>query len=555
MNQYGVLGPLPARVRPHRRPDAARPVPRLHGRRAHPDGGAQPAPLHDAGARARIPAVQPADERLRAARGAVRRGALPRHRQGPRRRPFARSARATRGASAATHGLSREDAELVAWLVEQHLVMSSTAQKQDIVRPRRRSRAFAERVGDRAPPGRALPADGGRHPRHQPEGLERVERQAARGPVPRHARAAGRRAAWRATRELQSAPGRSAGDCCACTRCPTARTRQLWAQLDTAYFLRHDAAGDRLAARCCTTASTRDKPVVKARLSRRRRRPAGDGLHARPEGAVRAHLRLSSSASSFNILEAKIHTTRARLRARHLPGHGPGRATRTTATCISYDRARAARRADCAEAPLGPPRERPPVAPRARTSRSRPRCDIRPDDEAPYHVLSIVAGDRPGLLYAHRARADALRHQPAHARKINTLGERAEDVFLVSGETLANPKKVLQLEQELLEASCRDCPEAALAALPGCAASAPRGRRRRWRGPSRPMPSSVCFQSLAVPAQRLDDGLRDHQVAVPLGVRRHDDPGRVRRRGHWKSRPRRPRCSRPSTRALSSRSD
>ena len=38
--------PLPAGVRPHRRPDAARPVPRLHGRRAHPDGDPQPAPLH-----------------------------------------------------------------------------------------------------------------------------------------------------------------------------------------------------------------------------------------------------------------------------------------------------------------------------------------------------------------------------------------------------------------------------------------------------------------------------------------------------------------------------
>jgi [protein-PII] uridylyltransferase len=36
--------------------------------------------------------------------------------------------------------------------------------------------------------------------------------------------------------------------------------------------------------------------------------------------------------------------------------------------------------------------------------------------------------------------------------KIVTLGERAEDVFVVSGPALANTKTVLQLETDLLEA-------------------------------------------------------------------------------------------------------
>jgi hypothetical protein len=35
----------------------------------------------------------------------------------------------------------------------------------------------------RAPPDRAVPADGGRHPRHQPQGVERLEGQAAGRPV------------------------------------------------------------------------------------------------------------------------------------------------------------------------------------------------------------------------------------------------------------------------------------------------------------------------------------------------------------------------------------
>jgi [protein-PII] uridylyltransferase len=57
-------GPLPAQLPQDRRPDAARPVPRLHGGPAHPDGGAQYAPLHHGRACARIPVLQPADGQL-----------------------------------------------------------------------------------------------------------------------------------------------------------------------------------------------------------------------------------------------------------------------------------------------------------------------------------------------------------------------------------------------------------------------------------------------------------------------------------------------------------
>jgi [protein-PII] uridylyltransferase len=39
-----------------------------------------------------------------------------------------------------------------------------------------------------------------------------------------------------------------------------------------------------------------------------------------------------------------------------------------------------------------------------------------------------------------------------HTARVNTLGDRAEDVFLVSGEALSNSKTVLQIEQDLMEA-------------------------------------------------------------------------------------------------------
>jgi [protein-PII] uridylyltransferase len=62
-----------------------------------------------------------------------------------------------------------------------------------------------------------------------------------------------------------------------------------------------------------------------------------------------------------------------------------------------------------------------------------------------------AAGDRPGLLYGI-ARVFNRYHVDLHTAKIVTLGERAEDVFVVSGEALAKPKTVLQLEQDLLAA-------------------------------------------------------------------------------------------------------
>ena len=91
-----------------------------------------------------------------------------------------------------------------------------------------------------------------------------------------------------------------------------------------------------------------------------------------------------------------------------------------------------------------------------------PAVNIRPDERGAYHSLTIVAADRPGLLYGV-ARTLARYHINLQTARINTLGDRAEDVFLVSGETLANSRKVLQLEQELLEGL--SLPEAAAQAV------------------------------------------------------------------------------------------
>ncbi len=64
--------------------------------------------------------------------------------------------------------------------------------------------------------------------------------------------------------------------------------------------------------------------------------------------------------------------------------------------------------------------------------------------------MSIVAGDRPGLLY-RVARVLSGYGISVHNAKINTLGERAEDTFLISGDALNETRNVVRLETELVQ--------------------------------------------------------------------------------------------------------
>jgi [protein-PII] uridylyltransferase len=75
--------------------------------------------------------------------------------------------------------------------------------------------------------------------------------------------------------------------------------------------------------------------------------------------------------------------------------------------------------------------------------------ELRPDNKG-LTVLSLTAGDRPGLL-AHIAQIFDQRGIRLHRAKINTLGSRAEDVFWISGSALAQPEKAAALREALLK--------------------------------------------------------------------------------------------------------
>ena len=79
-----------------------------------------------------------------------------------------------------------------------------------------------------------------------------------------------------------------------------------------------------------------------------------------------------------------------------------------------------------------------------------PEVRIFPDDKGTHYILEIVAGDRPGLL-AQIAYTLAQANINVVSAKINTLGERAEDAFLIDGARLHDEQALLRLETVLYE--------------------------------------------------------------------------------------------------------
>jgi [protein-PII] uridylyltransferase len=228
---------------------------------------------------------------------------------------------------------------------------------------------------------------------------------------------------------------------------PDSVKERFWAELDTPYFLRHDAQEIAWQTRILHSRVGTASATVRARLA-----PFGEGLqvliYAPDREALFARICGYLDRANFNIVEAKVHTTRSghALDSFLVMGQGQGTHYREMINLIEAELAEDLR----TEQPLPPPRAGR-MSRRVRHFPITPIVDIRPDERGKYHVLSIVAGDRPGLLY-RIARILAAHRINLHTAKINTLGDRAEDVLLVSGTELWNAKSLLALEQELLQA-------------------------------------------------------------------------------------------------------
>jgi [protein-PII] uridylyltransferase len=343
----------------------------------------------------------------------------------------------------AGHGVAREDAELIVWLVGAHLHMSQVAQKEDITNPEVVA-AFARKVGDT----RRLTA------------LYLLTVADIRGTGPKVWNS------WKAKlledlyrltlRYLETgAPvppqgiiqERQAGAMSLLRYFALSDTvhERLWKQFDTVYFLRHTAEEIAWHTRSLHYRTNIDKPVVKARVY------PGGGLQvmAYLKDGPDLFLRMAAffTRAGYSIADAKLHTTR----------HGYA-----LDSFILLDVADNASDRDMiafieSELSLRLSADAPAEAPaRGRLSRQvrhfpiAPEVHIHPDERGDQQVLSLTAVDRPGLLY-HIAAVLVRHHIAINAARISTLGERVEDTFLISGAALKKRGPRLKLEQDLLD--------------------------------------------------------------------------------------------------------
>jgi [protein-PII] uridylyltransferase len=228
---------------------------------------------------------------------------------------------------------------------------------------------------------------------------------------------------------------------------PEGAHEKFWRELDTAYFLRHDAQEIAWHTRLLYYRVDTQAPVVKARLS-----PAGEGLqvvvYVPDQKELFARICGFFESISYDIHEAKVYTTRGGYALDTFEVHDPDNRQPQYRDLMSYIEYELAQRL-LHKTPL-------PSLPRARLNRQlrhfpiSPEVNIQPDDRGTYQVLSVIAGDRPGLL-SRIARVLTTYDINLHTAKINTLGARAEDVFLVSGPALYDPKTVVRFEAELMD--------------------------------------------------------------------------------------------------------
>jgi [protein-PII] uridylyltransferase len=325
------------------------------------------------------------------------------------------------------HNLPKEDMNLVAWLVESHLKMSSTAQKSDLSDPN-----IIEQFARLVKTEKRLTA------------LYLLTVADIRGTSP---------AVWNAwkARLLESlfyTTKRVLNDE-AFSIAQTITTRQheaaeklakyglqpqsyqtLWDNVGASYFVRFEPDEIAWQSRLLTPHVQSPDPIVRARLS-----PNGDGIqvmiYTHDQGDLFARICNFFDRMAYNIVQAKIYTTNHGYALNSfivLDQSGKSVSYSGLLKFIETELTDKIVVSSALEAPL-----EGRISRQVKHMSFATQINIHAESQGINHVLEIITGDRPGLL-ARIAFTFLQLGVDLHNAKINTLGSRAEDSFLISAK-------------------------------------------------------------------------------------------------------------------------
>ena len=343
------------------------------------------------------------------------------------------------------HGLSKPDCELVAWLVASHLTMSKVAQKSDLSDPAVIEH-FAQLMGEE----RRLTAlylltvadIRGTSPKvwnqwkaKLLENLFYATQRFLRGDSTDAEMEIGQRQVQ--ARERLSYYGINPES-----------YQDLWKNLGKQYFLRYEAQEIAWHTRMLIAHADTPDVIVRARLS-----PAGDGIqtmiYTKDRSDLFAHICSFFERSGYNIVEARIYTTLHGYALNSfiiLDHNDKSISYRDLLNFIEYALTEKLAIQSISITPVSGRVSRQVKHMPIPTSIS-----IQPDGNTNNHTIEIVANDRPGLL--SKLANIFLQHEVhLHNAKINTLGNRAEDIFVVSGRagSKLGEHGLKKLEEELI---------------------------------------------------------------------------------------------------------
>ncbi|MDC1311286.1 [protein-PII] uridylyltransferase [Burkholderiales bacterium] len=341
------------------------------------------------------------------------------------------------------HELSAPDTSLVIWLVEQHLYMSTMAQKRDISDPEV-IKEFVRKV----------------RTQRRLEALYLLTVADIRGTSPKVWNG------WKgkllenlyylALESLKVNPMKQTNlietkkqniqKKLAAYATPQFKHNTLWSKLDESYFIRHEESEIVWHTQVLNYHGDINQPTVRVRLS-----PIGDGLqvvtYGKNESLVFARICRFFEDTEFSVVEAKVFTTNDNYYLNTFQILTDHYAEDDYQDMINHIEQ---------ELPIALSSKSLKRSNSRRISRRlkyfpiKPEVDIRGDENGLNYHLQITCADQPGLLYAIARTLTEHRVEIKNA-KISTLGERVEDTLLISGDVLSSARETLRLQSDLVD--------------------------------------------------------------------------------------------------------